>query len=173
MSNKTKISVVLLAASAAFFTSLIGYEGYSSKPYKDTGGVATIGIGSTQYENGTKVKMTDKPINQKRAVQIAQAHIAKDEAAFRKSLAGVKLSQTEYDLYLDFMYQFGQSGWSDSTVRKLLIQNKHRQACDALLEWRKVRINGVKRDCRIRSNNCYGVWTRQRDRYQKCVEVNS
>ncbi len=173
MSNKTKFLAIGLAASAAFFTSLINYEGFSSKPYNDSGKVATIGIGSTKYEDGTRVKLTDKPISKERAVQIAKVHISKDEAAFRKSLAGVKLSQAEYDLYLDFMYQFGQSGWSNSTMRKLLIQNKHRQACDALLEWRKVKIDGVKRDCRIRSNNCYGVWTRQRDRYQKCVEVNS
>jgi len=171
MSNKTKISVILLAASAAFFTSLINYEGFSSKPYNDSGKVATIGIGSTKYEDGTRVKLTDKPISKERAVQIAKAHISKDEAAFRKSLFGVKLSQTEYDLYLDFMYQFGQSAWSDSTMRKLLIQNKHRKACDALLEWRKVRIDGVKRDCRIRSNNCYGVWTRQLERYKKCLEA--
>ena len=167
MSNKTKISVVLLAASAAFFTSLINYEGYSSKPYKDTGGVATIGIGSTQYENGTKVKMTDKPINQKRAVQIAQAHIAKDEQVFRQSLQGVKLSQTEYDLYLDFMYNFGQANWRSSSMLRNLKAGQYVQACKSLLKWKYV----AKRDCSIRSNNCYGVWTRQRGRYQKCMEA--
>lgn len=167
MSNKTKISVVLLAASAAFFTSLIGYEGYSSNPYKDTGGVATIGIGSTQYENGTKVKMTDKPINQKRAVQIAQAHITKDEQVFRQSLQDVKLSQTEYDLYLDFMYNFGQANWRSSSMLRSLKAGQYVQACKSLLKWKYV----AKRDCSIRSNNCYGVWTRQRGRYKKCMEA--
>ncbi|KXZ68748.1 lysozyme [Acinetobacter venetianus] len=167
MSNKTKISVVLLAASAAFFTSLIGYEGYSSKPYKDTGGVATIGIGSTQYENGTKVKMTDKPINQKRAVQIAQAHITKDEQAFRKSMPGVKLSQVEYDVYLDFTYNFGQANWRSSSMLRNLKAGQYVQACKSLLKWKYV----AKRDCSIRSNNCYGVWTRQLSRYDKCMEA--
>lgn len=167
MSSKTKISVILLAASAAFFTSLINHEGFSSKPYNDSGKVATIGIGSTKYEDGSRVKLTDNPISKERAVKIAKAHISKDEAAFRKSLAGVKLSQTEYDLYLDFMYQFGQSAWSGSSMRKLLLQNKHRQACTALLKWKYV----AKRDCSIRSNNCYGVWTRQQDRYNKCIGV--
>ncbi|WP_151838121.1 MULTISPECIES: lysozyme [unclassified Acinetobacter] len=170
MSNKTKFLVVGLAASAAFFTSLIEYEGFKPKPYVPTkGDVPTIGIGSTQYEDGTRVKMTDKPITQARAVQIAKAHISKDEAVFRKSLTGVKLSQVEYDLYLDFMYQFGQSAWSGSSMRKQLIQNKHRQACDSLLKWKYV----AKRDCSIRANNCYGVWTRQVERHKKCVGVNS
>ena len=102
--SKTKVWAIGLAASAAFFTSLIGYEGYKSKPYLDSAKVATIGIGSTSYENGTKVKMTDKPISKERAVQIAKAHIAKDEVAFRKSFQGVKLTQTEYDVSLDFVY---------------------------------------------------------------------
>lgn len=157
-----------LAASAAFFTTLISYEGFSSKPYADSGKVATIGIGSTKYEDGTRVKLTDKPIAKERAVQIAKAHVSKDETAFRKSLAGTKLSQTEYDLYLDFTYNFGQTNWNQSSMRRLLLQGQHRQACDALLKWKYV----AKRDCSIRKNNCYGVWTRQVERHKKCIGVN-
>ncbi|WP_427927822.1 lysozyme [Acinetobacter guillouiae] len=167
MSNKTKISVILLAASAAFFTSLMGYEGYKSKPYLDSAKVATIGIGSTSYENGTKVKMTDKPITKERAVQIAKAHIAKDEAAFRKSLSGVKLTQTEYDVYLDFVYNYGQANWNGSSMLRNLKAGQYKQACSSLLKYKYV----AKRDCSIRSNGCYGVWTRQQDRYSKCIGV--
>lgn len=170
MKNNPKLWVVGLAASAAFFTHLINYEGFTSTPVIPVkGDKPTIGIGSTKYENGTQVKMIDKPISKERAVQIAKAHISKDEAYFRKSLPGVKLSQIEYDLYLDFMYQFGQSAWSGSSMRRLILQNKPRQACDALLKWKYV----AKRDCSIRSNGCYGVWKRQIGRYQKCVGVNS
>ncbi|MFW1755986.1 lysozyme [Acinetobacter guillouiae] len=165
MSNKTKISVALLAASVAFFTSLIGYEGYEPKPYLDSAKVATIGIGSTSYENGTKVKMTDKPISKERAVQIAKAHIAKDEVAFRKSLQGVKLTQTEYDVYLDFVYNYGQANWNGSSMLRNLKAGQYRRACASLLKYKYV----AKRDCSIRSNGCYGVWTRQQDRYNKCM----
>ncbi|MDO5686746.1 MAG: lysozyme [Neisseria sp.] len=167
MGNK-KYLIGLLAVSAAFFTGLMQYEGFRAKPYRDTGGVPTIGIGSTQYEDGTRVKMTDAPINKARAVEIARVHVSKDEAAFRQSLQGVALSQTEYDLYLDFVYQFGQGAWSRSSMRRLLMQGKHRQACDALLKWKYA---GGK-DCSVRSNGCYGVWTRQLARYQQCVGVN-
>ncbi|WP_151823521.1 lysozyme [Acinetobacter nosocomialis] len=168
MSNKTKYVVGSLVVSATFFISLIEYEGYSSKPYLDSGKVATIGIGSTKYENDSTVKMTDKPIKKERAIQISKAHISKDEVAFRKSLPGVKLTQTEYDVYLDFVYNFGQSNWNQSSMRRLLLQNKPRQACDALLKWKYV----AKRDCSIRSNGCYGVWARQLDRHSKCISVN-
>ena len=163
--SKTKISVVLLAASAAFFTSLIGYEGYKSKPYLDSAKVPTIGIGSTTYENGTKVKMTDKPITKERAVQIAKAHIAKDEVAFRKSLHGVKLNQTEYDVYLDFVYNYGQANWNGSSMLRNLKAGQYKQACSSLLKYKYI----AKRDCSIRANGCYGVWVRQQERYQKCM----
>lgn len=168
MSNKTKFVVGVMAASAAFFASLIGYEGYKPKPYLDSGNVPTIGIGSTKYENGTSVKMTDKPITKDRAIQISKAHISKDEIAFRKSLPSVRLTQVEYDVYLDFVYNFGQSNWNQSSMRRLLLQNKPRQACNALLKWKYV----AKRDCSIRKNGCYGVWVRQLDRHQKCLSVN-
>ncbi|AOA58344.1 lysozyme [Acinetobacter larvae] len=169
MSNNTKVPIKTLAASAAFFVALIGYEGYSSKPYKDSGGVPTIGIGSTAYENGQRVKMTDKPVTKERAIEISKAHVSKDEIAFRKSLPGVKLSQTEYDVYLDFTYNFGQANWNSSSMRRLLIQGQHRQACDALLKWKYV----AKKDCSVRSNNCWGVWTRQVERHSKCMGANS
>lgn len=165
MSNKTKYAVGILTASTAFFASLIGYEGYSSKPYLDSGKVATIGIGSTKYENGTSVKMTDKPITKERAIQISKSHISKDEMAFRKSLPGVKLTQTEYDVYLDFVYNFGQSNWNQSSMKMELIKGNHIAACNALLKWKFV----AKRDCSIRKNGCYGVWTRQLERHAKCI----
>ncbi|HDU8425253.1 lysozyme [Acinetobacter baumannii] len=168
MSNKTKYAVGILAASTAFFASLIGYEGYSSKPYLDSGKVATIGIGSTKYENGASVKMTDKPITKERAIQISKAHISKDEVAFRNSLPGVKLTQSEYDVYLDFVYNFGQSNWNQSSMKRELIKGNHITACNALLKWKYV----AKRDCSIRKNGCYGVWVRQLDRHQKCLSAN-
>ena len=165
--SKTKISVVLLAASAAFFTSLIKYEGYEPKPYLDSAKVATIGIGSTTYENGTKVKMTDKPITRERAIQISKTHVAKDEVAFRKSLQGVKLSQVEYNVFLDFVYNYGQANWNGSSMLRNLKAGQYNQACASLLKYKYV----AKRDCSIRSNGCYGVWTRQQDRYRKCMGV--
>ncbi|MEG1855675.1 MAG: lysozyme [Acinetobacter sp.] len=168
MQNKSKVIVTGLTASAAFFAALIGFEGYKPKPYLDTGEVATIGIGSTVYEDGTKVKMTDKPITQKRAIEISKAHVAKDEVAFRKSLTGVKLSQVEYDSHMDFVYNFGISNWNKSSMLKNLRSGNYVSACKSLLKYKYVN----KRDCSIKSNNCYGVWTRQKWRYDQCMSAN-
>ncbi|MGV0885968.1 lysozyme [Acinetobacter venetianus] len=167
MSNKTKISVILLAASAAFFTSLEVKEGYSAKPYKDTGGVVTQGIGSTTKPDGTKIKISDPPITRKTAHEWAKAHVSKDEVAFRKSMPGVKLSQVEYDVYLDFTYNFGAANWRSSSMLRNLKAGNYKAACASLLKYKYV----AKRDCSIRSNDCYGVWKRQLERYDKCMGV--
>ncbi|EOR06031.1 lysozyme [Acinetobacter tandoii] len=173
--SKTKYWVMGLAASAAFFTSLEVKEGYSAKPYKDTGGVVTQGIGSATKPDGSKIKMTDPPITRKTAQEWAKAHVVKDEIAFRKSMPGVKLSQDEYDVYLDFTYNFGQANWNQSSMLRNLKSGQYVQACKSLLKWKYVtKYQGIKKthlDCSIRSNKCYGVWVRQQERYQKCMGV--
>lgn len=163
--SKTKYWVMGLAASAAFFSSLELHEGYSAKPYKDSGGVVTQGIGSTVKPNGQSIKMTDPLITRKTAQEWAKAHVAKDEVVFRKSMPGVKLSQVEYDIYLDFTYNFGQANWNQSSMLRNLKAGQYVQACKSLLKWKYV----AKKDCSIRKNGCYGVWIRQQERYQKCM----
>ncbi len=101
----------------------------------------------------------------KTAQEWAKAHVSKDEVAFRKSLQGVRLSQVEYDTYLDFTYNFGQANWNGSSMLRNLKAGQYKQACDSLLKWKYV----AKRDCSVRSNNCYGVWTRQVERHAKCM----
>lgn len=165
MQNKTKYLAYGLAASAAFFSTLEIHEGYSAKPYKDTGGVVTQGIGSTVKPNGQSIKMGDPPITRKTAQEWAKAHVAKDEIAFRNSLHGVKLSQVEYDTYLDFSYNFGAANWRSSSMLRNLKAGKYKAACGSLLKWKYV----AKKDCSVRSNNCWGVWVRQQERYSKCI----
>ena len=52
------------------FNLLGELEGIVLRPYKDSVGIPTIGIGSTYYEDGTKVKMNDKYITKERANQL-------------------------------------------------------------------------------------------------------
>ncbi|WP_425917804.1 lysozyme [Acinetobacter sp. TSRC1-2] len=169
MSNKSKFIVTMLAAiSVGGIAYTQSREGTVLVPYKDSVGVATIGTGTTVYPNGQKVKMTDPRITQKQATEYLKFHIDKDAKIFNKSLLGVPLSQTEYDLYMDFTYQFGTGAWSSSSMLRNLKQGKYKQACDSLLKWKYA----AKRDCSVRSNNCYGVWVRQVERHSKCMGAN-
>ena len=169
MSNKAKFIVTMLTAiSVGGIAYTQSKEGTVLVPYKDSVGVATIGTGTTVYPNGQKVKMTDPKITQKQATEYLKFHIDKDAKIFNKSLLGVPLSQTEYDLYMDFTYQFGTGAWSSSSMLRNLKQGKYKQACDSLLKWKYA----AKRDCSVRSNNCYGVWVRQVERHSKCMGAN-
>lgn len=169
MSNKTKFIVTMLTAiSVGGIAYTQSKEGTVLVPYRDSVGVATIGTGTTVYPNGQKVKMTDPKITQKQATEYLKFHIDKDAKIFNKSLLGIPLSQTEYDLYMDFTYQFGTGAWSSSSMLRNLKQGKYKQACDSLLKWKYA----AKRDCSVRSNNCYGVWVRQVERHSKCIGVN-
>lgn len=184
-------AVAVLSMSAAGLVGLVVHEGYTDKAVIPTqGDRPTIGFGSTVHEDGTSVKLGDTTTPQ-RALLKAQAHISKDEAAFRASLPGVDLHQGEYDLYLDWMYQFGGGAWQRSPMRRDLLAGQHRKACEGLLIYRKMtsaRQEGAgwvvsqrdakgnptrwEFDCSTPGNKvCMGVWTRAQKRHQRCVEL--
>ncbi|ENX33532.1 hypothetical protein F889_02193 [Acinetobacter colistiniresistens] len=168
MQNKTKVSVLLLAASAAFFSAVKIDEGYTAKPVIPVpGDRPTQGHGSTFKPDGSAVKMTDPPISRETADKWLRHDVAKREIPFKNSLKGVKLSQAEYDLYLDFSYQYGTTTFANSSMLRNLKAGNYKAACDSLLKYKYV----AKRDCSIRSNRCYGVWTRQLERHKKCMEA--
>ncbi|MFZ5393316.1 glycoside hydrolase family protein [Acinetobacter seifertii] len=181
MSNKTKLFVIG-STIAASLGSLFIYgpseqqvqatankEGYTANPTIPVkGDRPTIGNGTTFYPDGRAVKMTDPAITRKQAFDYLKFTMNKDAQPFNKTLLNIPISQVEYDLYLDFTYQYGVSAWSSSSMLRNLKVGKYKAACDSLLKWKFV----AKRDCSIRSNGCYGVWSRQLDRHQKCLSAN-
>ena len=170
--NTRRNLVLAMAFSASGFATWMASEGFSPKPYIPTkGDVPTVGHGSTHYEDGTPVRLSDPPITQQRAEQLARNLASKDEQRFRSSLPNVALYQEEYDVYLDFVGQYGIGNWRASSMRRGLLAGQYRQSCAALLKWRFQ--NG--RDCKNPKNwgahGCKGVWTRQQTRHEKCMAV--
>ena len=56
------------------------FEGFRASPYLCPAGVPTIGYGSTRYEDGSKVSLTDPPITQERADQIMLSTLSTESA---------------------------------------------------------------------------------------------
>lgn len=169
--TKIRIAVACLALSASALVGLVTSESYTDHAVIPTkNDRPTVGFGSTFHENGTPVKMGDKttPV---RALIKAQAHISQEESAFRKSLPGVELYQAEYDLYMDWVYQFGAGNWRISSMRKHLLGGEYVAACNALLQWKR----SGGRDCSLPESwgpkGCKGVWTRQLERHQQCMAL--
>lgn len=167
---KARIIVTLLTLSAAGLIAIVTQESYTDAAVIPTkGDVPTLGFGSTKREDGAPVRMGDRtdPV---RALHIVQSHLSREEQSFRESLPGVSLTQGEYDLYVDFMYQYGITNWRASSMRKRLIQGEYAAACDALLQWRKA----AGYDCSTLvdgkpNRRCWGVWERQLKRHAKCM----
>ena len=171
--NLLRVSVAALTLSAAGFATWQASEGFTATAVIPTrGDVPTIGHGSTRYEDGTPVRLGDAPITRQRAQQLARNLHIEEEARFKASLPGVYLHQGEYDLYQDWVGQFGIGNWrKPQSPRTWLLQGDYVGACNALLTWRFQ----AGRDCRLPENwgpqGCKGVWSRQQQRHAKCMAM--
>lgn len=166
--------VLSISTVSAGFMTWKSSEGFTSKPVIPTrGDVPTIGHGSTHYENGMKVKMTDTAISRKRAEQLALNLMTSDAKAFAKTLnKNTKLNQVEFDVYMDFIGQYGIGTWTNSSMRRNVIAGDYTKACKSLLNYRFA----AGYDCSTTVNGqpnqrCWGVWTRQLKRHNQCMEV--
>lgn len=166
--GKARIVVAALTLSFAGFVGIAQYEDYvgtATIPTKNDR--PTNGFGSTFNADGSAVKLGEvtTPV---RALITAQAHISKEEQKFRDSLPSVKLYQGEYDLYMDWVYQFGIGNWRQSSMRRNLLGSDYVAACNSLLLYK---YSGGY-DCSTPGNKrCAGVWTRQQERNRKCLEM--
>lgn len=166
----TRRPVGTLRFSAAALVALFVFEGYTSSAIIPTSGdVPTIGFGTTLKQDGSKITLLDTT-NPVQAAMDSYAHISRDEALFKASLPGVELTQQEYDIYVDWVYQYGIKKWNTSTVRNRLLTGDYRGACDALLMWKYA--GGY--DCSTTINGepnkiCWGVWARQLARNRSCL----
>lgn len=170
MNNSVRLLVATLALSAAGFVGIVSNEGYTDTAIIPTkNDRPTNGFGSTFNADGSTVKLGEKttPV---RALITAQAHISKEEQIFRDSLPGVELYQAEYDLYMDWVYQFGTGAWAKSSMRRRLLESDYIGSCNALLLYK---YSGGY-DCSTPGNKrCAGVWLRQQERNRKCLALQN
>lgn len=97
-------------------------EGLVLKPYLDSVSIPTIGLGSTRYADGTKVKMTDKPITKEQAYQLFNTTVKQYEEAVN-SIIKKPLTQNQFDALVSLCYNIGTGGFKGSTVAKRVSNN--------------------------------------------------
>ncbi|WP_097305372.1 glycoside hydrolase family protein [Pseudomonas chlororaphis] len=158
----------MLTLSMAGFGAWKASEGFTDHAVIPTkGDVPTLGHGSTHWEDGRPVKITDT-ITPQRAEILARNLNSHAEKEFAASLPGVKLYQEEFDLYMDFVGQYGIGTWRASSMRRDLLAKSYVQACHDLLKYKYA----AGFDCSTPGNKrCWGVWARQLERYSKCMAV--
>ena len=111
------------------------FEAFRSRPYKDAVGIPTIGFGTTVYNNGIKVKISDKPISHKKAYEILRYQVDNHYAIAINRYSQVKMTQNQFDALVSFAYNVGISALQKSTLLKYHNQKKFKKASNEFLKW--------------------------------------
>jgi len=164
-----RLPIYVLRFSAIGFALLAGYEGFSyiaTIPTK--GDRPTHGFGSTFKEDGTPVKLGE-PITPPQAISRSIVHLQKDEARLRQCVTG-KLNQTEYDILVDFTYQYGVARTCNSSMVRHINAGNYQASCNAYTLYKF----SAGYDCSTLVNGqpnkrCWGVWQRSLERKDKCL----
>ena len=94
------------------------FEGLFLKPYFCPANVATIGFGSTRYEDGRRVTLADPPITKARAEELLMweiEHVC--VPAVKRSCPNLK-EPRKLAALLDFTFNLGSGNLHSSTLRK-------------------------------------------------------
>lgn len=93
------------------------FEGLFLKPYLCPAGIATIGLGSTYYENGKRVSLKDAPITKERAYELFRNTLKQYEKDV-DTLTRDDINQNQFDALVDFAYNCGVGNLRSSTLLK-------------------------------------------------------
>jgi len=126
-----------------YIDMMINFEGEVHHPYLDSAGIATIGIGSTRYENGAHVTMADPTIDHYRAIDLLLHDTLDNQRLLNTFFPDGKLTQSQNDALLSLMYNIGAGNFQTSTVLKLAQENPADPAIRAAFcLWDKEHIDG-------------------------------
>lgn len=169
--NKVRIAIAALSLSAAGFGALI----VEHEQYVETAVIPTKndrptnGFGSTFDENGNPIQLGDKTTPVK-AITRSLSHIAKDETRLKQCVTG-PLTQLEYDILVDFAYQYGTYTACNSAMVRHINAGQYEDSCKA---YSLYKFSGGY-DCSTMidgkpNKRCWGVWTRSLKRRDRCLE---
>lgn len=113
------------------------FEGCKLEAYKCPAGVWTIGYGHTgNVKNGDKI--SELSAETLLAIDLQKFEYAINENVVRKCY----LTQNEFDSLVSFVYNIGISAFLNSTMLKLLIENKKEEAAEQFDKW--IYAKGIK-----------------------------
>ena len=134
--SRTRIGVASLVVSAAGLVGIASDEDFRAAAYQDIGGIWTIGYGETL---GVKPGQATSP---RAALKRLEVRV-EEHAQGVRACAKAPLHQHEFDAYVSLAYNIGVHGFCSSSIPGLLAQGQYTAACDHLMQFNKVRINGV------------------------------
>lgn len=122
---------------------LIEREGLYLKPYLDSAKIPTIGIGTIAYEDGRKVRMSDAPITEERAVALLNFELKDKAETLEKFIAkkGLMLNENQFSALLSFAYNLGCGPIIDSgrSMHQALLSGVPYKIREAFMMYNKAR----------------------------------
>jgi lysozyme len=116
-------------------------EGIKLKPYRDSKGIPTIGIGCTFYPDGRRVTMQDKPL---RDIPTAWQLFDTVNEMFLLTVYSTTrddINQNQFNALLSLCYSIGPGEFKGSTVLRLVNENPNNpEISTAFRMWRYVTI---------------------------------
>jgi lysozyme len=163
MSPKQKLAAWLGAAGVAAALSLtVGQEGTVLRAYRDSVGILTACVGETHYVSQPGDIVPGAKFTQEQCTDALFRSMA-EHAEPVMACGGDKLTLGQKIAFLDFNFNTGK--FCGSTMAAKARAGDVEGSCKELYRWRMA----GGRDCSVRSNNCYGVWTRRQAEYNRCV----
>ena len=112
------------------------FEGCVLKAYKCPAGVWTIGVGSTQYADGSRVKEGQTLPNKEAALELLAKTIVSYE--YTVNNLKVELTQNEFDALVCLCYNIGSGNFVSSTLVKMLKSGEPKtEIAKQFLRWNK------------------------------------
>lgn len=155
------------AATFVSLTAIVGapatlrHEGVKLAPYYDTSGVKTWCAGET--EKGYKERFTYDECSA--LFKMRYGYYSLRTAEYYNSVAREIVTPEIHASFVDMSYNVGLERVKNSSMIRLINQGDSVGACNAILRYK---FSGGK-DCSIRDNRCYGIWTRRLEMHKLCM----
>lgn len=106
-------------------------EGFSSKPYKCSANILTIGYGHTGKDVLENMVVSKK---------VAEAILVNDLIDFEDNLnsivrPSINLNQNQFDALISLSYNIGMQAIAESTLIKVLNNAEYKKAANHFLDW--------------------------------------
>lgn len=112
-------------------------ESFRAIPYLCPAGIPTIGYGTTIYENGKAVKLTDDSITEKQAESILRFQVNNLYGKAVNRYVQVDINQNQFDALSSFVYNVGAGNLQRSTLLKKLNNSDYEGAAQEFTKWNK------------------------------------
>lgn len=116
---------------------LIREEGSRAKPYNDSAGHCTVGVGHLIHRGRcTAADHRRWNLTQKGIITLLRTDVRSRER-FVAVKAKPRLRQGEFNAYVSLTFNIGENGFAKSTTLRRLNAGDRRGACDAMLLWHR------------------------------------